>query len=379
MIATFLRLILAFIVVISVTAKSSPASATSAMRRQMDSCIFDRGSAVLTSNCQSKLNHIASCWTHPRTIFWISPENENFRINGRSFGVHAFAAINENGEVSPRILALQRGSNIMGYLTSQGVPRERIEFNTQTDDFREDTLSQSAVVTGCLDYNYRSSSDDSFQPSNASTKSKLTCPLFGEDADYPTSSSYTSFGQTLDFEPLAMGMMHASSPDLAHCSDTPLPIYRQYTSSEAKRLRALVKTEAWKKQVEYQNFHYLQSYIQQALGEANITIAHSLLQAVWSAKPESRTVMLTRAAAVWSKIAVQRNHDDDWIRANWLQVDLNRQLGNYSIATRYLQNFENVAPIGGHIVTALMIGRERRLIEAHKSISYPATDQYPEP
>ena len=295
MILTIVKLTLALIAIIIVTGEGNPAKATSAMRRRAESCTFDQGSAVLTSTCQSELKQVATCWTRPRTIFWISPDNEKFRVEQRSFYVEAFAASDEGQDISPELLALKRGSNILGYLASLGIPHDRIKLHAQQGDFRANRNSQLVRVTGCLEYNYRSTSEDSSQRSSASTVTRLACPLLGEAADYPTSYSYSSFGQSLDFEPLVMGMIRASPHELVHCSDTPLPIYRNYRRFEIMRLRALVKTPLWKQQVEHQNLFYLQAYIQQILGEADITVAQSLLQAVWSAKPESRTLMLTKA------------------------------------------------------------------------------------
>lgn len=195
---------------------------------------------------------------------------------------------------------------------------------------------------------------------------EVVCPLTGEHfismSEY---GSYTSFGMSLDFEPLVMGALRRSPSVLTQCPDSGLPLYRRFEPVEVEKLRAMVETPAWQERRALGNVKYLVAYTQYVLGDGQDKVARALLAAVWSSTETNRAFLLGRAIEAWSRIADEfRPHDQDWTVANWLRVDLHRQLGLFEQADYWLRDFEAKAGSSHAPITDGMITLERRLISA---------------
>lgn len=196
--------------------------------------------------------------------------------------------------------------------------------------------------------------------------SEVVCPLTGErftfTGDY---GSYTAFGKSLDFEPLVMGMLRRSPSSLPQCPGSGLPLYRTFKPDEVEKLRAMVETPAWQERRAVDSAQYLVAYTQYVLGEKQDQVAWSLLAAVWSSTEKNKAFLLGKAIETWSRIADEfRPRDHDWVVANWLRVDLHRQLGAFDQADYWLRDFESKTGSSQMPITNGMIALERRLISA---------------
>lgn len=195
---------------------------------------------------------------------------------------------------------------------------------------------------------------------------EVTCPLTGERFSFTGEfGSFTSFGRSLDFEPLVMGMLRRYPSRLPQCPDSGLPLYRAFKPEEVEKLRAVVGTPAWQERRAIGSASYLVAYTRYVLGEGELPVAQSLLAAVWGATEENRAFLLAKAIEVWGRIADGFGpHDRDWVAANWLRVDLHRQLGKFEQADYWLRDFEGKTASGHAPVTDAMVAYERQLITA---------------
>lgn len=198
---------------------------------------------------------------------------------------------------------------------------------------------------------------------------EVVCPLTGERFTFTGEyGSFTSFGRSLDFEPLVMGMLRRSPTRMPQCPDSGLPLYRAFKPEEMGRLRAMVGTPAWQERRAVGSAAYLVAYTKWVLGEGELPVAQSLLAAVWGATEENRALLLGKALEAWGRIADGAGpRDANWVAANWLRVDLHRQLGKFEQAETWLRDFEGKTQSGRAPVTDAMVATERQLITARDS------------
>jgi hypothetical protein len=174
----------------------------------------------------------------------------------------------------------------------------------------------------------------------------------------------------MDFEPSGAGC--ARPFPIPQCPDSGLPIYRIFTPDELTLLRKVVLSSDWKQRLALAkgNTHYLAAYIRAILGEDKKNVAKSLLVAFWTSNNENRSFLLNKAIVWWGRLASDDEvHDREWVIANWLHVDLNRQAGNFGEAATALRNVRTKMPIGFDPVTPAMMDYEQQLISAHNTMS----------
>jgi hypothetical protein len=197
----------------------------------------------------------------------------------------------------------------------------------------------------------------------------VVCPLTGEH--FTTyGGSFSCSGRSMDFEPSGKGC--ARPFPIPQCPDSGLPIYRTFTLGELSLLRKTVSSSEWKQRLALAkgNTHYLTAYIQEILGEDKKNVANSLLTAFWTSNNENRAFLLNKAIEWWRRLASDDEvHDRNWVIANWLNVDLNRQAGHFDEAASALRDVRTKMPIGFDPVTPAMMDYEQQLINTHNTMS----------
>lgn len=181
-------------------------------------------------------------------------------------------------------------------------------------------------------------------PATAHTSAvgEFVCPIDGEEFSQSVTASGTSFGRMLDLKPYGP---IAAPWALPVCPTTGFVMYRmKFSAEEIAKLKPYVDSHEYWAMRRTEATYYLAAKLQGVLGEADETIAATLLQATWQAEGRDQYERYAREALMIHRRLLEAAPREDQKRITYELVsgELERRLGMFEQAH---QRFERLKPL----------------------------------
>lgn len=195
-------------------------------------------------------------------------------------------------------------------------------------------------------------------------EARAVCPVDGREFTWTSTASYSTWGSTLDAQPIGSWHFPLTIPQ---CPDSRFPLYKdEFTDAEKAAIQALVATPEYaavKDESSYYLTHFVMSRLEtlEPLGGAWL-----LVQATWQVREDADRYARYAAQAVPAMDAglpgLKDSEPADWWYLQIAVANVQRQAGDFDGATARLDALTGDMPAEGQ--PAERIAETRRLIAA---------------
>lgn len=163
---------------------------------------------------------------------------------------------------------------------------------------------------------------------------EMKCPVGGKRFNHTSTQSYSIWGSRPDGKPY--GSWDFPMP-LPVCPDNRLPIYKDFSAQEVRKLRPLIRSPEYREMRERETSYYAAYWLMTRLGEPLEDRMGVLLQAIWEADwhPELKRRYQVEFVELAGEMAEEPDRLD-WLVGKGRAANALRELGRFDEAAALL-------------------------------------------